>query len=183
MTAKELRDKNPRGPLYNQIFREYIRSGGERMQLYRLFYYSSRKAPVATALAKRTKFGDTRCSVEERFVVADEELDAFVQAGKSIERMCEQAKKLCNLLARVYGFRVNELVVDFVRDKRDVYWLTNIRYFSLEPSNYTLKKLEHQKLIQSQATALEQLRQQASDSSNSSRANSPVQTLRTAVQP
>jgi len=139
------------------------------MQLYRLFYYSSRRAPIVTTLVKKVKFNEIHYSSEEKFLIGSRQLElvnTFIQSGKSIERMQKEAKKLCNLLSLIYGFRINELVLDFIRDENDIYWLINIPYFTLEQSNYNIKKLEHQKLIQNQAITLELLRQQASDSSN-----------------
>ena len=79
--------------------------------------------------------------------------------------MQEEAKRICMFLSHAYGFRIEELIADFVRDKSDAYWLTNVKSFTLEPTNYNLKKLEHEKLIQNQAAILITLREQASDSS------------------
>jgi len=151
-----------------QIFKQYIRSVGERMQMYRMFYYASRKAPIAVTFVKKIKFSDTRYTPEERFLISDKQLEfveLFSQSGKSIEQMKLSAKDLCNFLSRAYGFRVEELVADFVRDKHGIYWMINVRSFTLEPSNYKVKKLESEKLVLNQAVALEFLREQANDSS------------------
>ena len=43
--------------------------------------------------------------------------------------------------------------------------MTNVRSFVLEPSNYKVKKMEKEKLIENQAVLLEYLREQANDSS------------------
>ena len=80
--------------------------------------------------------------------------------------MEQDAKKLCVFLSRAYGFRVEELVLDFIRDKSDRYWVMNVVSFVLESSNYYVKKLEHEKLISNQAAAIGLLREQANDSSN-----------------
>eukprot|EP00826_Nyctotherus_ovalis_P018212 TRINITY_DN15430_c0_g2_i1.p1 TRINITY_DN15430_c0_g2~~TRINITY_DN15430_c0_g2_i1.p1 ORF type:complete len:111 (+),score=39.38 TRINITY_DN15430_c0_g2_i1:127-459(+) len=99
------------------------------MQMYRVFYYSSRKAPVAITLVKKIRFSDPGYSAEEKFVILDNQLElveTFTQSGKSIERMEQEAKGLCSFLSRAYGFRVEELVADFVRDKSGLYWLTNV---------------------------------------------------------
>ena len=89
----------------------------------------------------------------------------FTQSGKSIERMQMAAKRICSFMARAYGFRVQELVVDFVRDLHDVYWLVNVKAFRLEDSNYELKVKEHAHLIENQGRILELLREEANDSS------------------
>ena len=138
------------------------------MQMYRLFYYASQKAPIAIVFLKQIKFDDPRYGPEEKFLISDKQMelvDNFSQSGKSITRMKSEAKKLCNFLSRAYGFRVEEIVVDFVRDKADIYWIVNVKSFLLEPSNYNVKKLEHQRLIEAQAVMLESLREQANDSS------------------
>lgn len=167
-TAQDLEGRYSSGPSYKQIFKEYIRSSGERMQMYRLFYYNSRKAPIVVTFAKIIKFADPRYMIEQRYLLNDNDLEhiqQFIQAGKSIERMQNEAKKICNILSRAYGFRVEELVADFVKDGHDVFWLINVKYFLLESTNYELKKQEHEHLIKKQAVALEILREQASDSS------------------
>lgn len=164
-----MREKHSLGPLYNQIFREYIRSGGERMQMYRVFYHSSRKATVATAFVRRTKFNESACIPEDKFLIDcshSELLDVFTQAGKSIERMELELRKLCTFLFQAFGLRVEELAADFVKDKHDRYCLVNVKFFKLEERNYRVKQLEHAKLIENQATALEYLREHANDSSN-----------------
>eukprot|EP01022_Parablepharisma_sp_SALTPOND_P000862 TRINITY_DN105159_c0_g1_i1.p2 TRINITY_DN105159_c0_g1~~TRINITY_DN105159_c0_g1_i1.p2 ORF type:complete len:607 (-),score=46.39 TRINITY_DN105159_c0_g1_i1:7835-9655(-) len=168
ITRREMCERYARGPSYNQIFKQYVRSAGERMQMYRLFYYASRKAPIAVTFVKKVKFEDPRYVPEEKFLVSDTQLelvDTFAQSGKSIERMQLEAKKLCSFLSRAYGFRVEEFVADFVKDKSDIYWLVNVKSFILENSNYHVKKLEHEKLIENQAVLLELLREQANDSS------------------
>ncbi len=151
------------------------------MQMYRLFYYASRKAPIAITLSRRFKFAEQPYPVEERFLITEgqmESVETFAQAGKSIERMEQEAKKICNFLSRAYGFRVLELVADFVRDKHDVFWLTNVRSFVLEESNYNVKRLEYEKVIENQAVVLEQLREQANDSSNASQSPQRIATCR-----
>ncbi len=168
MTRKEIFDRYSRGPSYKQIFKQYIRSAGERMQMYRLFYYASRKAPIAITFVKKIKFEEQGYVPEEKFLISENQLelvDTFTQSGKSIERMQQEAKKLCAFLSRAYGFRVEEFVADFIRDKSDQYWLTNVKNFVLEESNYHVKRLEHEKVIENQAVLLELLREQANDSS------------------
>lgn len=93
-------------------------------------------------------------------------VEQFTQAGKSIELMQIEAKKICTFLSCTYGFRVQELVADFVKDSNDIFWLINVKSFLLEESNYLLKFKEHEHLIKNQAAMLESLRVQASDSSN-----------------
>eukprot|EP00826_Nyctotherus_ovalis_P015041 TRINITY_DN14240_c0_g1_i1.p1 TRINITY_DN14240_c0_g1~~TRINITY_DN14240_c0_g1_i1.p1 ORF type:complete len:170 (+),score=36.79 TRINITY_DN14240_c0_g1_i1:628-1137(+) len=162
-----LAQRRSRIPTYGEIFKQYIRSKGECMQIYRFFYYSSLKAPVAVGFIKRIKFSDSRHGPDEKFLISDMQLelvDSFIQSGKAITRMQDEAKKLCNFLSAAYGFRIEELVVDFVRDKFDTYWLMNVKSFTLEPSNYKIKKLEYEKSI-SQSVVLETLREQAKDSS------------------
>jgi len=168
-----LHEKHSRGPLYNQIFKEYIRSGGERMQMYRLFYYSSRKAPVATIFVKKIKFNDPNYVPKDKFLITSNQIeshkeliDVFTQAGKSIKRMEEELKKLRAFMFQAFGFRVEELAADFVKDKNDRYCLINVKYFTLESRNYNVKKLEHAKLIENQAVALGYLRERANDSSS-----------------
>jgi len=137
------------------------------MQIYRFFYYSSLKAPVVVGFIKRINFNDQYYSPDEKFIISDTSMklvDSFVQSGKSISRMQGEAKKICNFLSAAYGFRVEELVVDFIRDKFDTYWLMNVKSFALEPSNYKIKKFEYGSSI-SQAVALETLREQAKDTS------------------
>jgi len=167
-TIKEIAERYSRGPSYKQIFKQYIRSAGERMQMYRLFYYATLKAPIAITFAKKIKFADQRYLPEEKFFISETQLelvDNFTQSGKSIQKMHACAKQICGFLSRAYGFRVKELVADFVRDRFDNYWLTNVKSFILEESNYNVKRLEHDKLIENQAILLEYLREQANDSS------------------
>ena len=105
---------------------------------------------------------------EEKYLINDGQLelvDTFSQSGKSIERMQIEAKKICNLLSRAYGFRIEELVADFVRDKHDTFWLINVKSFVLEESNYRVKMMEHEHVIENQAVLLGMLRGQANDSS------------------
>ena len=150
------------------MLKQYMRSVGERMQMYRVFYYSTRKAPFAIT------FTGSGYSAEDKFEILDNQLELvelFIKSGKSIEQMEQEAKTLCSFLSRAYGLRLEELVADFVRDKYGIYWLTNVRSFILEPNNYNVKKLEYEKLIQSQVTVLEFLREQANDSSNLIRRN------------
>ena len=69
------------------------------MQLYRMFYYSLTKAPIATVFVKTIKFTDPRFVPEQKFVVSDTQLsfvDIYYQSGKSISIMQHEAKKLCN---------------------------------------------------------------------------------------
>ena len=121
---------------------------------------------------------------EEKYLISDgqmEFVDTFAQSGKSIERMQIEAKKICNLLSRAYGFRIEELVADFVRDRHDTFWLINVKSFVLEESNYRVKTMEHEHVIENQAILLGLLREQANDSSNSliiSIKNSHMQALR-----
>eukprot|EP00826_Nyctotherus_ovalis_P064406 TRINITY_DN9447_c0_g2_i4.p5 TRINITY_DN9447_c0_g2~~TRINITY_DN9447_c0_g2_i4.p5 ORF type:complete len:145 (+),score=46.29 TRINITY_DN9447_c0_g2_i4:405-839(+) len=139
------------------------------MQMYRVFYHSSRKATVATTFVRKAKFGEPACIPEDKFLIPSNQpelLDVFMQAGKSIERMEQELRKLCTFLFQAYGLRIEELAADFVKDKRDRYCLVNVRFFKLEERNYNVKKLEHAKLIENQATALEYLREHANDSSN-----------------
>lgn len=139
------------------------------MQMYRVFYYTSLKAPIAITFVKKIKFSNQIHNPDEKFLIADSQLelvDTFTQSGKSISRMENEMKKICNFLSAAYGFRVKEIVADFVKDKYDIYWLMNVKHFILEKNNYGMKMLEHNKLIQSQAIALEALREQANDSSN-----------------
>ena len=139
------------------------------MQMYRVLYYSCRKAPIAITFVKKIKFNSTNNHPSEKFLISlyqTELVEIFTQSGKSIDRMEQDAKKLCVFLSRAYGFRVEELVLDFIRDKYDRYWVMNVVSFVLESSNYYVKKLEHEKLISNQAAALGLLREQATDSSN-----------------
>jgi len=92
-------------------------------------------------------------------------VEIFIQSGKSIQKMQIEARKLCTLLSRAWGFRVKELVADFIKDSRDIYWLIDVKSFVLEEGNYQLKLKEFSHLIENQATALESLRKQANDSS------------------
>ena len=166
--TREIAERHSRGPSYKEIFKQYIRSGGEHMQMYRVFYCTVRKAPVAITYVKKIKFNDRHYGPQEKFLISDSEselVETFAQSGKSIIRMQEEAKRICMFLSRAYGFRIEELIADFVRDKSDAYWLTNVKSFTLEPTNYNLKKLEYEKLIQNQAAILITLREQASDSS------------------
>ena len=148
------------------------------MQIYRVHYYVVRKAPIAITYVKKIKFSDQHYGPQDKFLISDTEselVESFSQSGKSISRMQEEAKKICSFLSRAYGFRVENFIADFVRDKSDVYWLTNVKSFTLEPTNYKLKKLEYEKLIQNQAVVLETLRDQASDSSKVINNNSDMQ--------
>lgn len=79
--------------------------------------------------------------------------------------MQTEAKKICSFLSLAYGFRIVELVADFVKERDDRYGLLNVRSFVLEESNYSLKVRESQHLIENQAVLLGQLRTVASDSS------------------
>ena len=138
------------------------------MQMYRVFYYASRKAPIAVTFVKKIKFNEMGYSVFDKFLISDNQMELvelFTQSGKSIEKMEQEAKDICSFLSRAYGFRVEELVADFVRGKSGAYWMTNVRFFILDPSNYNVKKLEFENVIQNQAIILEFLREQANDSS------------------
>jgi hypothetical protein len=79
--------------------------------------------------------------------------------------MEQELKKLRTFMFQAFGFRVEELVADFVKDKNDRYCLINLKYFTLESRNYNIKKLEHAKLIENKALALEYLREHANGSS------------------
>ncbi len=121
-----------------------------------------------TALANKVKYEDARQDMAHRYQLHEddpESFDVYMLTGKAIERMQVEAKKICNLLSRAYGFRLLELVADFVKDRHDTYWLVNVKSFVLEEHNYGLKVKEHEHLIENQNVILDLLREEANDSS------------------
>ncbi len=112
-----------------------------------------------------TRFDDDASDIEARFLLKEGHCRNYTLAGKSIEGMQAEAKKVCDMMCTAFGLRVTELVADFVRDRDDRYWLTNVRSFLLEPSNYALKVKEFQHLIENQTVTLGKLRATANDSS------------------
>lgn len=106
--------------------------------------------------------------MENRYLLKEdnqESYDQFRLSGKSIDRIQNEAKKLCSLLSLALGFRVIQLIADFAKTKNDTFYLTNVKGFLLEETNYELKVKEHLHLIENQAVVLEELRKIANDSS------------------
>jgi len=46
----EMRGRYSAGPSYLEIFKQYIKASGERMQLYRFYYYAFRKVFYSNSL-------------------------------------------------------------------------------------------------------------------------------------
>lgn len=106
--------------------------------------------------------------VEERYLLSDRQQGSatqYVLTGKTIEKVQAEAKKICAFLSLAYGFRVTELIADFVKARTDCYYLVNLKSFTLEETNYRQKVKEQLKTVESQAVVLRELRECASDSS------------------
>ena len=120
------------------------------------------------ALVNKVKYADVRLVLGHRYQVHEEipgSVETYTLAGKAIERILAEARQVCNLLALAYGYRLIELVADYVKDKEGRYWLNNVRSFVLEEHNYELKVREHEHLIENQSVILNLLREEANDSS------------------
>jgi len=89
----------------------------------------------------------------------------YILTGKTIEKIQTEAKRICSYLSLAYGFRITELVADFIKFKTDCYYLINLKSFTLEQTNYQQKVKEQLCLVETQAVTLKELRKVASDSS------------------
>lgn len=72
--------------------------------------------------------------LEERFSICSSKQNSFeyfVMKGKVLEQYEYYAEQLVMFLFKSYGVRIEEIAIDFIKDERDVIYLTDVNGFKV----------------------------------------------------
>lgn len=125
------------------LFQRYIKSAGHRPSVTRLYYYPSTKQNKTNfayfvssiELEHSGKNDIQRCVVD---ISHPERLEIFKMAGKPLKPFEGEARKVVEYLNTGYNVRIQEIVLDFVRDTKGVSWLIGCKKVLLDPSTTEL---------------------------------------------
>ena len=118
------------------MVQKFIRSVGDKASAIRLQYHPhtrNNKANIAYFLSnlkveRPEEF--YKCVVNAEAV---DSFDIFKLQGSAIRELERHAESLVDYLGRGYGFRIEEIHLDFLKDEEGVLWLSGCRGFRLDP--------------------------------------------------
>ena len=137
LSHPKLHDEVLRGMLpTNLIIQQFIKCWGERPCISRIFYISDTRNnrasygfTITNSVAAYTQY-----SAAHSIVCVDypEGFDLYSMQGKAIAELEQLAKQLVLFLQRMFGVRVQEIVLDFIKDANKQYWLIGCQGFRLD---------------------------------------------------
>lgn len=140
------------------LVQRYIHCHSDKLAVTRLFYYAQSDAnisPYAFALtasksAAKHPYGDWILLAEQPGAV-----DVFPISGVALNRVVKDAQTVVFFLQSAYGVRIKCLVLDFLRDSQDRFWLLGCKGLLLEPSSLLAKAFHDKQMQEMSASELE----------------------------
>lgn len=158
--------------LYDKIFKSQLPSSG----IIQEYIVNASERPCTTRLLLVHDTRDNKSSCAFAMTNTDHALEAYHQGkyvlcsdqhdgievyplfGQALSRVVAQGRMLLNFIHKYYFIRINEIVIDFVRDKQGNYWILNVKGFKLDESVTLARELRQQEEKELPIAAREELR-------------------------
>ena len=104
------------------------------MSIFR-FFLTSQKASYAYHILNNLDFNDHDTELQKRYNISLLNPLSFrinKLTGGSVTVMEVETLKIKRFMKDMYGYRVNQLVIDFVKDREGKYWIRGVQAFTLE---------------------------------------------------
>lgn len=140
------------------LVQRYIHCHSDKLAVTRLFYYAQSDAnisPYAFALtasksAPKYSYGDWILLAEQPGA-----MDVFPISGVALNRVVKDAQTVVSFLQSAYKVRITCIVLDFLRDSKDRFWLLSCKGLLVEPSSLLAKAVHDRQQQEMTATELE----------------------------
>ena len=104
------------------------------MQFFR-FFLTTHKASFAYQVTNKVQLEDNNYILADRYynnIMTPLSFHIMKFVGSSITPMEDETFKIKNYMRDAYGYRLNQLVVDYYKDNTGKYWVKSIHSFTLE---------------------------------------------------
>lgn len=134
---------------YSMIQR-FVKCTGARPNCIRLHYYAHDKSNRANFAYFMNSLNSEEFQIEpniQRYAVdtsKPQSLEVFKQSGASLRPYEIEAEKIVSHLNKGYNIRIQEIVLDFIRDSNGVIWTSACKKIIVDPSTVvaSLKPIE-----------------------------------------
>ena len=126
------------------LVQRYIHCHSDKLAVTRLFYYAQSDANISPyAFALTASKSALRYPYGEWMLLAEQPgaIDVFPISGVALNRVVKDAQTVVFFLQSAYGVRVKCIVLDFLRDSKDCFWLLSCKGILVEPASVLAKAL------------------------------------------
>lgn len=127
------------------IIQEYIINTSERPCTTRLHLVNNTRDNKSSSAFAMT---NTDCALETyhqgKYCLCSDKhdgIEVYPLYGHALARVESQGRKLLDFIHKAYYLRINEIVIDFVRDRAGNYWILNVKGFKLDESIIVAREL------------------------------------------
>ena len=122
-------DKHGRGHVNKLRFVYYPESG------------KIQKACYGITMSNRIDANDPKASLNSKFKLSytTNSFEYYLSSGSSVSAYKAYATNIHHYLLKYYGYRIEYLVCDFLKDPLGQIWFLSLRSFKLEEQNYKIK--------------------------------------------
>ncbi|CAG9333661.1 unnamed protein product [Blepharisma stoltei] len=119
----------------SSLLQRFIKSPGGRPAVTRLYYFANVKSNKAN-YAYFVKRLDVEGNIQKCVVNMSkpETLEAFKMAGSALKPFEAEAEKIVAYLNKGYNIRIQEIILDYLRDKQGTIWLCGCKGFKIDES-------------------------------------------------
>jgi hypothetical protein len=121
------------------MMQRYIKFAGGKPAVTRLYYYPQNQSKANYALFINNIVSEATSKRENlaSYVVdtsKPETLEIFTKSGSAIKSFEVEASKIVSYLNKGYNIRIQEIILDFLKDDQGVIWLCGCKGFVIDPS-------------------------------------------------
>ena len=154
-------------PTYG-IFQRYIKCWGERPCISRIFYMNDSRHnrasygyTIANSIDSYNKYTKVKSVVCSDF---KEGMDVYPLQSKALASLQAIPKNLLDYLQSLYWVRIQEIVLDFIKDSNKQYWFIGCKGFKLDHNILMARELRFEKEKNKTTEEIKQERDEVRDS-------------------
>ena len=135
------------------LVQRYVHCHADKLAVTRLFYYAQSDANISPhAFALTASKAALKYPYGEWILLSEQPgaVDVFPISGIALNRVVKDAQTIVTFLQNSYGVRIQCIVLDFLRDAKDCFWLLSCKGILVDQAAVMLKDVyEQQKEVMS----------------------------------
>jgi hypothetical protein len=142
LDCRKLHDKLFKSQLPSSgIIQEFIENTGRVLCTTRLLLVLDTRDNKSSCAYAITNNSLTSKLKHQQYSDTPDSLAVYALSGPALAKVEAQGRRLLEFVHKSYFVRINEIVIDFVKDREGVYWIVNVRGFKLDESIMLAREL------------------------------------------